>query len=132
MKRISARALIITEKGLAVIFRRKIKDGITKEYYVIPGGGVNEDEDIEEGLKRELKEELNIEVNIKDLAFKVETEDRIEYVYDCEYISGSFTLNGEEIDRMSESNYYEPTFIKVKDIDKYDIMDAVKDYFKTR
>lgn len=31
---------------------------------------------------------------------------------------------------MSESNYYEPTFIKLSEIEKYDIQKEVKDYFK--
>ena len=130
MKRISARGIVITDKGLSVIFRRKIDNGVTKEYYVLPGGGIEPGEEVIEGLKRELKEELNIEVNVKDLAFTNETEDRVEYIYNCEYISGDFTLNGEELDRMSESNYYEPTFINVKDINKYDIMDKLKEYLK--
>lgn len=129
MKRISARGLIVTEKGLAVIFRRKITGNETKEYYALPGGGVNENESLEECLKRELNEELNIDVNIKDLAFKVETDERIEYFYNCEYLSGTFTLNGEELDRMSESNYYEPTFIDIKNINKYEIQKEVKNYF---
>ena len=129
MKRISARGFVITEKGLAVIFRRKINEKGVKEYYVIPGGGIDEGEDIIEGLKRELKEELDIEVEVNDLAFKVETDERIEYFYNCKYISGDFKLNGEELDRMSDSNYYEPTFIEIKDINNYDIMQEVKDYF---
>ena len=130
MKRISARGLIVTDNGLAVIFRRKINGNDVKEYYVVPGGGVNEGEKIEDCLRRELKEELNIEAEIKDLAFKTETPDRIEYFYNCKYVSGNFTLNGEEIDRMSETNYYEPTFIKIEDLNKIDIMQEVKDYFK--
>lgn len=132
MKRVSARGLVVTDKGLAVIFRRKINEQGTKEYYVVPGGGINEGEDIIEGLKRELKEELDIEVEVNDLAFKVETDERIEYFYNCKYISGDFKLNGEELDRMSESNYYEPTFIKLDEINKYDIMENVKEYFKNK
>ena len=132
MKRVSARGLVVTDKGLAVIFRRKINEQGTKEYYVVPGGGINEGEDIIEGLKRELEEELDIEIEVNDLAFKVETDERIEYFYNCKYISGDFKLNGEELDRMSESNYYEPTFIKIDEINKYDIMENVKEYFKNK
>ncbi len=132
MKRVSARGLVVTDKGLAVIFRRKINEQGTKEYYVVPGGGINEGEDIIEGLKRELKEELNLEVEVEDLAFQVETDERIEYFYNCEYISGDFRLNGEELDRMSESNYYEPTFIKLDELNNYDIMEKVKEYFKNK
>ncbi len=40
MKRVSARGLVITDKGLAVIFRRKINEEGVKEYYVVPGGGI--------------------------------------------------------------------------------------------
>lgn len=129
MKRVSARGLVITDKGLSVIFRRKIKDGNVKEYYVVPGGGIEEGEDIISGLERELKEELDISVNVKDLAFIKETDDRIEYFYNCEYISGNFKLNGEEIERMSDSNYYEPTFIKLDKLKDIDISEEVKNYF---
>ena len=129
MKRVSARGLIVTDKGLAVIFRRKINEKGTKEYYVIPGGGINEGEDIVEGLKRELIEELNVEADVNDLAFTVETDERIEYFYNCTYKSGDFTLNGEEIERMSESNYYEPTFISLDKLNEYDVMDEVKAYY---
>ena len=129
MKRISARGFVVTDKGLAVIFRRKINEQGTREYYAIPGGGINEGEDIVEGLKRELREELNIEVEVNDLAFTKETDDRIEYFYNCTYLNGDFRLNGEELDRMSENNYYEPTFIDINKINDYDIMKEVKEYF---
>lgn len=129
LKRVSARGLVITDKGLAVIFRRKIKDGKKKEYYVIPGGGINENEEIIDGLKRELREELNIEVNVKELAFTLETDDRIEHFYNCEYLSGDFKLNGEELERMTEENYYEPTFLKINELKNYDVQKEVIEYF---
>lgn len=125
MKRICVRGLIVKEDGLSVIFRRKNGE----EYYVIPGGGVEDNETLEEALKRELKEELNIDVNVLEEVFKTENDDRIEHFFKCEFISGTFTLNGEELDRMSENNYYEPTFIKISDIDKYDLKEEVKKYF---
>ncbi len=130
MKRVSARGIIITDKGLAVIFRRKKVGDTVREYYAIPGGGVEEGESIEEALKRELWEELAIKVNIKGFAFSIENEYRIEYYYNCEYISGDFRLNGEELDRITDDNYYEPTFVDINNIDKYDIVPEVKDYLK--
>lgn len=130
MKRISVRGIIITDKGLSVMFRRKIKDNEVKEYYAIPGGGVDEGEDLKEALKRELREELNIEVEVLDLAFKTETDDRIEYFYNCNYISGNFQLNGEELERNTNENYYEPTFININKIDEYEIQEDVKYYLE--
>lgn len=40
MKRICVRGIVEKNNELAVIFRRKINNGIVKEYYAIPGGGV--------------------------------------------------------------------------------------------
>lgn len=130
MKRLSVRGIIITDKGLSVIFRRKIKDNEVKEYYALSGGGVDEGEDLQEALRRELREELNIEVEIEEFAFKTETEDRIEYFYKCKYLSGTFELNGEELERNSNENYYEPTFININKIEEYDIQEDVKYYLE--
>ena len=45
MKRESARAIIVEGEKLLTIFRRKIdEEGNLKEYYVIPGGGIEEGE----------------------------------------------------------------------------------------
>lgn len=129
MKRKRVGGIIVLDNNLAVIYRRKKKDNRIKEYYTIPGGGVEENETNEEALKRELKEELNIEVDIEKYLFKIDTEKNTEYFYLCKYISGNFTLNGEELDRMNEDNYYEPTFIPIDKINNYDILDIVKDYF---
>lgn len=64
MKRISSRAIIIEDNKLLVMFRRKIKNGIKKEYYVIPGGGLEEGETLEQNVIREIKEEFNIDIKV--------------------------------------------------------------------
>lgn len=132
MKRICVRGIVLKDNKLAVIFRRKINNEIVKEYYVIPGGGVEVEEDLETALKRELKEELNIEVNVKDLAFKIEQEDRIEYFYNCEFLNGTFELIGEEKESNTKDNYYEPTFIPIDNINEYDLQKEVKEYFNNK
>jgi len=42
--RASSRAVVIEDGKLLTMFRRKIKDNNVKEYYVIPGGGIDEGE----------------------------------------------------------------------------------------
>lgn len=55
-KRVSFRRIIIENDYVYLMFRRRIKEnGEKKEYYVIPGGGVNENETLEDNVIRELK-----------------------------------------------------------------------------
>ncbi len=55
-KRVSSRRIIIKNDYVYLMFRRRIKEnGEKKEYYVIPGGGVNENETLEDNVIRELK-----------------------------------------------------------------------------
>ena len=56
-------------------------------------------------------------------------KDRIEYFYNCEYLSGTFELVGEEKERNTKNNYYEPTFIPMDNINKFALQKEVKEYF---
>ena len=48
-KRVSSRGIIIEDGSVYAMFRRRIKDdGTVKEYYVIPGGGIEENETLEQ------------------------------------------------------------------------------------
>lgn len=64
-KRVSSRGIIIEADYVYAMFRRRIKDdGSIKEYYVIPGGGINENETLEQNVTRELKEEITKDFTI--------------------------------------------------------------------
>ena len=99
MKRINGRAIIIDGDEVILMFRRRIKDGIVKEYYAIPGGG-----------------QLGI----------VEDEKNIGYIFNCSIISGTPKLGGEELEHNKEDNYYEVRKVKISDLDKYDILEENK------
>ena len=57
-------------EGIALMHRRNVKkqEGTNKpygEYYVFPGGGLEEtDASLEDGVRREIKEEFGIEVRV--------------------------------------------------------------------
>ena len=55
-RRPSARAIIIKEDKIALVYSRKEK------YYKFPGGGIHEDEDKKEALIREVREEVGLVV----------------------------------------------------------------------
>lgn len=126
MKRINGRAIIIDGDEVILMFRRRIKDGIVKEYYAIPGGGQEENETIEECTKREIKEEFNLDIEVKEQLGIVEDEKNIGYIFNCSIISGTPKLGGEELDHNKEDNYYEVRKVKISDLDKYDILEENK------
>lgn len=121
-KRVSSRAIIIEDGKLLAMFRRKIKkDGSVKEYYVISGGGLEENETLEENVIRELKEEFNIDIAIVKFLGTEEYDDTIANYFLCKIVNGTPKLGGEELERMTKENYYEIRYIDLKNIDSYDI-----------
>ena len=122
-KRISVRGIIIDGDEVYTIFRRRVKDnGDSKEYFVIPGGGLEKGETLEETLKRELKEELCIDIGtIGYLGFD-ESDTSIAHFFKCEIVNGIPSLGGEELERCSKENYYEIRKVNICDIDNIDIL----------
>ena len=121
-KRVSSRAIIIEDNKLLTMFRRKIKnDGSVKEYYVIPGGGLEEGETLEENVIRELKEEFNVDIEVVKFLGTEEYDDTIANYFLCKIVNGTPKLGGEELERMTPQNYYEIKYIDLREIDCYDI-----------
>ena len=127
-KRVSSRAIIIENDKILVMFRRKIKEGKVKEYYVIPGGGKEENETLEENVKRELFEEMNIKIGILGYLGKYESENTVEHYFHCNIIKGVPRLGGEEKERMTKDNYYEIRFEQLDDLKKLELVAEEKVY----
>lgn len=121
MKKVSSRGIIVEGEYLYTMFRRKIENGIIKEYYVIPGGKVESGESLEETLIRELKEEFNVDIDILEYIGKNEDENSIAHFYKCNIKLGIPVLGGEEKERCSKDNYYEIRKIKIADIENINI-----------
>lgn len=122
-KRVSSRGIIIKDDSVYAMFRRRIKDdGTVKEYYVIPGGGIDENETLEENVIREMKEEFSVDVRIEGYLGKDESDDTIANFFSCEIVDGTPKLGGEELERCTESNYYEIRLVPIKDLENIDIL----------
>ncbi len=115
--RISARAIIIKEGKLLTMFRRKVKGGQVMEYYVIPGGGVEEGESLQETVIRELKEEMSVDIKI--LGYLGCIGDA--HYFHCEIVNGKPQLGGEEFDRMTNENFYRPEYIQIDELPKVEL-----------
>ena len=117
MKRESSRAVIIDNNRVLTMFRRKIDEvGNKNEYYAIPGGGIEESETMEKAVVRELQEELNVKIKILGYLGKVEKAKDIENYFHCEIIEGTPRLGGEELEIMTDSNYYEPMYMDINEL----------------
>ena len=121
-KRVSSRAIIINDNKLLTMYRRKLlSDGTYKEYNVIPGGGVEEGETLEDTVIRELKEEMCVDIKVLNYLGYREDEKSIEHYYKCEIVSGELKVGGEESKKNSETNYYEIKYIDIDKLEDYDV-----------
>ena len=113
-KRVSCRGIIISEDKIAIMHRIK-KD---REYYVYPGGRLENDESKETAAIREIYEELGIEVDIKKLVYIYENNNTMQYFYLCDWKEGKFgTGQGPEmINPYEHKGEYIPTLYDLKDI----------------
>lgn len=114
MKDIRVRALILKENFLILI--RRIKSD--REYYVFPGGGVENNEGLERALLRECYEELSVKINIVKPVYELETEKNIQKFYLCSIIGGVICKgNGPEfISHDIERGVYIPCEINIDKI----------------
>ena len=124
-QRISSRALIFDGHYLYTIFRRRLqKDGTYKEYYIIPGGGIEENETLEQAVIREVKEELSVDIEVEGYIGSEEFDRNIAHLYKCNIVSGIPKLGGKEKEKSCDDNYYEIKKINIFEMDDLDI------YFK--
>lgn len=121
-KRVSARGIIISSDKVYLMFRRrKNDDGSYREYYVVPGGGIDEGENELEAVKRELREEFSVDVNILGKVGCDEGENSIANFYSLEITSGRPLLGGEEKEKCSDENYYEIRLVDINKLDEIDV-----------
>lgn len=112
MKRIRAVGIVVKGDDVLLMHRRNIK-----EYFVFPGGGVEEGETIEQAVLRELKEETTLDVGIKKLLYRHVYDDGSEqYFFLCDYISGEPKLADDSVESkkmLGGNEYYRPVWVKI-------------------
>lgn len=110
-KRVSA--VIIRNNKILLI--KRVKPGLV--YFTFPGGGIEEDENIEQTLKREVKEELTLDIKEWRLLFELENQyedaynnmhkgNQHEYFFTIIKYNGIPKIGGSEKERMNEQNQY--------------------------
>ncbi len=100
------------------------------EYYVVPGGGVEHNETLEEALKREIMEEIGIDIVINKLVYILKNDDEESYFYLCEYLSGVIGSGcGPEFNskKYEEHGEYIIESVKIDEIINYNILKPIKE-----
>lgn len=109
--RVRAGIVLIKENKVALIERHRA--GL--DYYVFPGGGVDEGETPEQAAIRETMEELGIEVAIKQKVAEITLGPKSRQIYFLvEHVSGEFgTGTGEEFTDSDPNDPDEGIYIPV-------------------
>ena len=114
------RAGIVLIEGDKVALIERHRAGL--EYFVFPGGGVDEGESPEQAAVREAMEELGIEVAIRRKVAEVQVGQRSRQIYFLvEQIRGEFgTGTGEEFEESNrddpQKGIYIPTWMPIDDL----------------
>jgi 8-oxo-dGTP diphosphatase len=112
------RAVGIIIKNNKILLMRRVKNG--QEYYVFPGGGVEDGENAKMAAIREMNEEVSLDVKLDKLLFKIDNQGRQEYYFLIKEFKGTPELGGEEKERMDKDNQYYPTWIILDKIPNLD------------
>lgn len=112
-------AILIHEDHVLLMHRRKQDH----EYYVFIGGGVEENETVEEAVVREVMEETSMPTHVIKLLYEHHyTGDSDQYFYLCQYILGEPMLgNANEMESMNtlgDKDYYKPMWVAISELPK--------------
>ena len=119
--RIRAGVILIEDNKVALIERHRA--GL--EYFVFPGGGVDEGESPEQGAIREAMEELGIEVSIKQKIAEIHFGRASKHIYFLvERVSGEFgSGTGEEFTDSDpdhpEEGIYIPIWMPIEELPQH-------------
>lgn len=107
-----ASAIIIKDKKILLVHRKR--NG--KEYWVLPGGRIEEGENGEEAILREVREETGLFGKNPRLAFRDFDVNSENHYYLVDVDSFEVKLGGPEAKRNSKENWYQPEWINLGEI----------------
>ncbi len=98
------------------MFRFKPEKG---EYYVLPGGTVEDQETLIDALKREIKEETNLDIEDFEKVTEFKNDSgkiQLYHVYRIKKYNGTPKIIGEELDQNSAENKYELQWKELREL----------------
>ncbi len=112
-------AVIIIKKDKILLVHRR-KQG--REYYIIPGGSVEENETSEQTAVREAKEETGLDVVLGEKVYEEKNKGRLESYFLVKSFNGELKLGNPEIGRQSKDNVYLLEWILLKNLHRVNLL----------
>lgn len=113
------RASGIVIKDGKILLMRQVYQG--EDFYNLPGGGLEENEALEDACQREVHEEFNIDIEVGRLIYILDTPSRLNFVFECEYKDGETVLGGPEKARMNDDDQYFVEWLDLKEIENINL-----------
>lgn len=112
-RRQRAGVIIIRDGRILLLQRRKY--GLF--YYLVPGGGVEEGETVEEAAVREAREETGLQVTLAGKVGELRQGEQLEHYYLAGDFAGELHLGGPEAARQSRHNVYRLEWVPLSRLD---------------
>ena len=121
MKKNRATAIIIRNGKLLLIHRQKPG----RDYYVLPGGGVDLEESFEEACIREVREETGLDVLALRLVSRYITLEKEENYYFTKVTPAEPVLGGAEAERQSPEDSYTFLWVEAAQLESLNLLPGV-------
>lgn len=108
-----AGVVIIHEGKILLLHRRKYG----RRYYLVPGGGVEDGETVEEAAIREAREETGLDVTLARKVWEYQNRQQREHYFLCDRFDGELRLGGPEVKRQSRENVYQLEWVPLSALD---------------
>lgn len=103
------RAAVIIVSQEHVLLMHRQRPGL--DYFVMPGGKVEQGESIEEACIREAKEETGLDIELGEKLWEFPNQGRMDHYFSVKNFTGTPSLGGPELRLCSTENFYELQWI---------------------
>lgn len=97
-----------------VLLIHRYKHG--REYYIVPGGGVEPGETPEQAAIREIKEETGLEIELDRKLWEYVNQGHPETYYLAAWFSGRLGLGGPELAEQSAENIFQLEWVRLSQL----------------